>query len=182
MDCFVLLRYARSPRNDGNTVMLTIRRMEADEFSLIWPFFQCIVAAGDSYGYDPKLTQEQARAVWCAPDRVCYVASNDKEQAVGSFYLRPNQQGPGAHVANGGVMVDPDYAGKGYGTALGRAMLEEAGKLGYQAIQFNFVAETNIASLAIWKKLGFAEIGHVPDAFHHPADGYVAVKLLYKRL
>ena len=62
---------------------------------------------------------------------------------LGTAKIVPNQDGPGAHVANASFMVDPAHGGKGVGRALGTAVLDRARADGYRAMQFNAVVETN---------------------------------------
>lgn len=160
---------------------LTIREMKADEFSLIWPIFEPIIREGKSYSYAPDLSFEQSREIWCAPEKTPFVAL-DAERAVGTFYLRANQLGLGDHIANGGFMVAPGQCGKGYGTAMGEAMVKEAKQRGYHGMQFNFIVQDNEPSLRIWKKLGFTVVGTVPDAFRHSEKGLMPVHIMYKAL
>jgi RimJ/RimL family protein N-acetyltransferase len=39
-----------------------------------------------------------------------------------------------------------------------------AAALGYQASVFNLVFENNIASVKIWRRLGYQEVGRIPKA------------------
>ncbi len=57
-----------------------------------------------------------------------------------------------------------NYRGKGAGVVMGEAFKVLVPALGYKASVFNLVFANNIASIAIWRKLGFQEIGRVPKA------------------
>ncbi|SEI87303.1 hypothetical protein SAMN05421831_11442 [Allopseudospirillum japonicum] len=57
-----------------------------------------------------------------------------------------------------------------------------ASELGYQAMQFNFVASSNEGAVRLWSKLGFETIGRLPRAFNHPKNGYVDALVMYKWL
>lgn len=39
-----------------------------------------------------------------------------------------------------------------------------AAALGYQASVFNLVFENNVASVKIWRRLGYQEVGRIPKA------------------
>ena len=41
-----------------------IREMTAEDWPQVWPFFDEIVQAGETYAYPTDLTSEQARALW----------------------------------------------------------------------------------------------------------------------
>ena len=56
------------------------------------------------------------------------------------------------------------HRGLGAGVAMGEAFKVLVPAIGYKASVFNLVFENNPASIAIWRKLGFQEIGRVPKA------------------
>ncbi|MCI5049248.1 MAG: GNAT family N-acetyltransferase [Rickettsiales bacterium] len=160
---------------------VVISPLKREEFERVWPIFHTIIGDGKTYSYDPDLTIEEARAIWCADEKTPYIAEVDGVP-VGTFYLRANQLGLGNHVANGGFMVAPEHAGKGYGRQMGQRMIDEAKATGYHGMQFNFVVEDNVPSLKIWTSLGFEIVGTVPDAMRHREKGLMAVHIMYKKL
>ena len=101
---------------------------------------------------------------------------------VGTYVIRPNQPGLGAHVANAGYMVRPDAFGRGTGSALGTHSLEEARAAGYRAMQFNAVVSTNTRAVALWERLGFRIIGTVPEGFRHAKLGFVDLHIMHRML
>jgi ribosomal protein S18 acetylase RimI-like enzyme len=46
-------------------------------------------------------------------------------------------------------------------------------------MQFNAVAETNVAAVGLYERLGFTIIGTVPGAFEHPTKGRVGLHIMY---
>ena len=65
---------------------------------------------------------------------------------------------------------------------MGKDSLSEARRLGFRAMQFNFVISTNTAAIHLWQDLGFEFVGTLPDAFLHPTKGYVDVYMMYRSL
>jgi GNAT superfamily N-acetyltransferase len=108
-----------------------------------------------------------------------FVAEDDGK-IVGSYMIKPNQPGLGAHVANCGYMVHPAVQGKGIGYAMGLHSLDFARKNGYRALQFNIVVSTNVVAVRLWEKLGFSIIGTVPQGFHHKELGYVDTYIMHR--
>jgi ribosomal protein S18 acetylase RimI-like enzyme len=160
---------------------LEIREITADEFQKVWPIFHAVVAAGDTYAYDPATTYEQARDLWTSPPARCFVAE-DGGAAVGAYCLKPNQPGLGDHVANAGYMVSPDSRGRGVGGRLCEHSLEVAREAGFRAMQFNLVVAHNETAIALWRRHGFEVVGRVPDAFRHRQRGLTDALVMYRRL
>src|SRR5918995_1820635 len=101
-------------------VPMLVRDATPDDWPAIWPFLHRIVAAGDTYTWDPAVSEDRARAIWFPdPPGRTFVAVDDDGAVVGSANSHPNQGGPGAHVANASFMVDPDRSGRGVGRAPG---------------------------------------------------------------
>ncbi|GAQ62159.1 GNAT family N-acetyltransferase [Streptomyces scabiei] len=160
---------------------MQIREATADDWPGIWPFWHRVVAAGDTYTWDPDTSEEAARALWMAPAKRVYVVEDETGTLTGSAFLTPNYGGPAARVANAGFMVDPAHGGRGIGRALALHVLAEARAQGFRGMVFNAVVETNPA-VRLWTSLGFTVLGTVPDAFEHPKDGLVGLHIMYKAL
>ncbi|HEV2995277.1 MAG TPA: GNAT family N-acetyltransferase [Chthoniobacterales bacterium] len=161
--------------------MLTIRPATETDHGIIWKIFHEVVATGDTYAFDPKISRDDALAYWFRADTHTYVAEKDRE-IVGTYTLRPNQAGGGAHVANAAFLVAANARGQGIGRAMGEHSLSEARRLGFRAMQFNFVVSTNGSAMRLWQQLKFKIVGTLPGAFRHPTKGYVDVYVMFRSL
>jgi len=148
----------------------------------IWNIFHQVVAAGDTYALDPNISREDALAYWFAAGTHTYVAEQPAIGVAGTYILRPNQSGGGSHVANAGFMVSASARGQGLGRAMAEHSLSEARRLGFRAMQFNYVISTNTAAIRLWQDLGFEIVGTLASAFRHPDKGYVDVYVMYRSL
>jgi len=185
--------------------MIQVRAATEADRDAIWNVFQEIIASGDTYAFDPKMSREEALAYWFRADTHTYVAEVDRESVgeadsfpgtatpsptgemnkrviVGTYILRPNQAGGGSHVANAAFMVAPDAQGSGVGREMAEHCLGQARGMGFRAMQFNFVVSTNAPAIHLWEQLGFKIVGTLPGAFHHPEKGYVDVYVMYRSL
>ena len=162
---------------------MVIRAATDDDWSAIWRFMRPIVAAGETFSWDRDVEEAEAREMWChePPGRTIVAVDNDGT-ILGTAETEPNHGGPGAHVATASFMVDPDHQGHGVGRALCKHVLEAAQEDGYRAMQFNAVAETNVAAVTLWRSLGFEVLATVPEGFHHPVEGDVGLHIMYRRL
>jgi L-amino acid N-acyltransferase YncA len=161
---------------------MRIRTATAADWPRIWPFFNQIVAAGETYAFPEDLTLETGRGWWMEnPPGQTFVAV-DGDVVLGSAKAGPNRPGRGSHVCTASFMVDPAAGGRGVGRALGEHVLAWATAQGYRSMQFNAVVETNTAAVVLWKSLGFEVIGTVPEAFRSATHGEVGLHVMYRRL
>jgi ribosomal protein S18 acetylase RimI-like enzyme len=161
--------------------MMKIRAATESDHDALWNIFQEIVAAGDTCAFDPKMSREEALAYWFRGDTNTYIAEKDG-RVVGTYILKPNQLGPGSHVANAAFMVASDAQGSGVGRRMAEHCLTQARRMGFRAMQFNFVISTNTPATHLWEQVGFKIVGTLPGAFHHPEKGYVDVYVMYRSL
>jgi L-amino acid N-acyltransferase YncA len=163
------------------SAVVRIRAAEDRDRQRVWEIFQATIAPGDAFVYDPKTSREEAMAYWFAIGTRTYVAERDG-RIVGSYILRANRPGLGDHVSNAGFMVDPEARGLGVGRTMGEHALGEARRLGYRAMQFNFVISTNESAVQLWQQLGFKIVGTLPGAFRHSRKGLVDAYVMFRSL
>jgi L-amino acid N-acyltransferase YncA len=160
---------------------MLIREATEQDWPAVWSLFQTVAAAGDVFTYDEQTPEATARKVWFEPPAVCWVAEDDG-RLVGTYSVRPNQPGRGSHVANAGYIVAPEARGRGLAVRLCEHSLATARRLGFVAMQFNFVVATNTAAVRAWTKCGFAVVGRIPGAFRHKQLGRVDALIMFREL
>ncbi len=160
---------------------MLIRPAIQDDSDAIWAIIGPTIRAGDTYTIDPDITEEAAKARWLGRDRETFVAVEDGK-IVGTYYIRPNQEGGGNHVANCGYMTAQAEAGRGVARRMGEHSMEHARGRGFHAMVFNFVVGSNDRAVRLWQSLGFAIVGRVPGAFRHPTLGYVDALVMFRSL
>ena len=160
---------------------MNIRQATNADFDGIWPIFHDIANAGETYAYPNNTTRAQAQKIWLEDPQKTYVVE-EAAIIVGTYFIKTNQSGPGSHVCNCGYMVAPEARGQGIASFMCQHSQQEARVLGYKAMQFNFVAASNIGAINLWQKLGFEKVGCLPKAFLHPSLGYVDAIVMYKWL
>ena len=164
-----------------STPDLIIRPFEASDTDEVWPILEGTIRKGDTYAIDPELPKAELIHLWCAAPRAVFVAERAGE-ILGTYYIKTNQQGGGAHVCNCGYMTAPAARGLGVASEMCRHSQKAARDLGYLAMQFNFVVATNRGAIGLWSRLGFETVGRLPLAFHHPDEGFVDALVMYKML
>jgi ribosomal protein S18 acetylase RimI-like enzyme len=160
---------------------LIFRKATQQDSPAIWDIIEPIIQEGNTYVFDPDSSKEKMLDYWFAGDKQTYLAEIDGK-IVGTFYLKANQPDRGSHVVNAGYMVHPQFSGRGIGKAMAEFSLVEAKRLGFSAMQFNYVLKTNTVAINLWQKMGFEIVGEVPDAFLNRKMGLINVFLMYRKL
>lgn len=161
--------------------MLSIRPAIPTDRAAIWPILEPVIRAGETYALDRTLGRDAALAYWFAPGNRVFVAEADGA-ILGTYLLRANQSGGGAHVANCGYMTAQGATGRGVARAMCRHSLDQARAAGFRSMQFNFVVASNTRAVALWQACGFAVVGTLPRAFAHPSLGDVDALVMFQAL
>lgn len=160
---------------------MLIRPAQREDDDAIWRILEPVIRAGETYALPRDMMRADALAYWTGPDRETFVAEENGRIA-GTYYLRANQQGGGAHVANCGYVTAEDATGKGVARRMCEHSLDHARTRGFSAMQFNLVIETNERAVRLWQSLGFEIAGRLPGAFRHPRRGYVDALVMFRTL
>lgn len=162
------------------TMPPAIRAARTNDDDAIWAILEPTFRAGETYPIPRDIGRADALGYWRSPGHSVFVA--EQNGVVGTYFLRANNRGGGAHVANCGYMVAPDARGRGVARAMCMHSLDEAKARGFRAMQFNFVVASNTSAVALWQSCGFTVAGTLPDAFQHPGLGLVDAYVMVRRL
>ncbi|KTE31913.1 acetyltransferase [Sphingopyxis sp. HIX] len=160
---------------------MVIRPAAAGDRAAIWAIIGPVIGAGETYTLDRGMGEDAALAYWFGADKAVFVAEEDGV-VLGTYYLRANQAGGGAHVANCGYMTGAAATGRGVARAMALHSFDAAKARGFRAMQFNFVVASNDRAVRLWQSLEFAVVARLPDAFEHPALGFVDALVMFRAL
>jgi len=160
---------------------MKIRAATRQDDDAIWRVIEPAFRAGETYPLPRDISRTDALAYWQTSGHEVFIAE-DGGAVVGSYYLRANQKGGGAHVCNCGYIVAPDAIGRGVAGAMCEHSFARAKARGFSAMQFNFVVSTNPRAVRLWQRMGFEIVGLLPGAFEHPTEGYVAALVMFRKL
>ena len=153
--------------------------MKPQEAQEVRSLLNRVIVEGDSYPQSKPLTDSEFTAYWLAGDAYVVRAG---EEVLGAFYIKPNFPGRSSHICNAGFIVQPACRRMGIGRWMGTSMLQLAQQAGYKAVVFNLVFETNTASIALWRSLGFSTIGRIPNAVRLNNGRLIDSLILYRHL
>ena len=162
--------------------MFNIRPFEERDWLATWLIIEPVFRSGETYAFSPEITEEEAYKVWVIAPSETFVAVDESNNILGTYYIKPNQPALGSHVCNCGYIVDENAQGKGVASAMCEHSQSEAAARGFSAMQYNLVVSTNEGAVRLWKKHGFEVIGILPNAFRHSRLGLVDAYVMYKQL
>ena len=147
----------------------------------IWEILEPVIREGETYTLPRDMSKQQALEYWFAADKETFVWK-ENGAVLGTYFLKANQQGGGAHVANCGYVTAPAAQGRGMARQMCLHSLEQAKERGFRAMQFNFVVSTNERAIKLWTSLDFKIVGCLPLAFEHPTLGFVDALVMFRSL
>lgn len=160
---------------------MLIRPATPEDAAAIWAIIEPVIRAGETLTLDREMSEAAALAYWFDTDKEAFVAE-ESGAILGTYYLRANQTGGGAHVCNAGYVTGAAAVGRGVARAMGLHSIEHAKGRGFRAMQFNFVVSSNERAVRLWQSLGFEVIGRLPKAFDHPVLGFVDALVMVRAL
>ena len=160
---------------------ISIRPARRSDDDALWAILEPTIRAGETYPLPRDMTRADALRYWHQPEHEVFVA-DEGGSVVGTYYLRANTGGGGAHVANCGYVTAAGATGRGIGRAMCLHSLDEAKRRGFRAMQFNLVIAANAPAVHLWQACGFTIVGRLPGAFLHPRRGYVDALVMFREL
>lgn len=162
--------------------MITISSFGDDDWAAVWSILEPIFRAGETYAYAPDITEAEARRVWVEMPHSTYVARDEAGVVLGTYFLKANQPGLGAHVCNCGYATADAARGRGVASAMCEHSQHTARHAGFLHMQYNLVAASNEGAVRLWRRHGFEIVGTLPGAFDNQRLGYVDAHVMYKSL
>lgn len=135
---------------------------DIDRMTAIW---NEVVEEGVAFPQEEFLNEVSGR-VFFEEQSYCGVAVNtENDRVVGLYILHPNNIGRCGHICNASYAVTSDMRGLHIGEKLVKDCMEQAGRIGFQILQFNAVVASNIHARHLYERLGFQQLGTIPRGF-----------------
>lgn len=124
-----------------------------------------IVEEGVAFPQKELLTEESGDGFFASQSFTGIAYDSENGKIIGLYILHPNNVGRCGHICNASYAVKSDFRGNHIGETLVKHCMKQAKELGFCILQFNAVVKTNAAALALYKKLGFTQLGVIPNGF-----------------
>lgn len=149
---------------------------DSEEAARIW---NEVVDDGIAYPQEDDLTPAEAENFFSSQTHTGIARDTETGKAVGLYILHPNNVGRCGHIANCSYAVERNARGMHVGEILVKDSIEQARKAGFRIIQFNAVVATNYPALALYRKMGFRQLGTIPGGFRMKDGSYEDIIVHY---
>ena len=140
-----------------------------------------VVRDGIAYPQEEFLDSATGPAFFAA-QTACGVAADEDGRVLGLYILHPNNVGRCGHIANASYAVSGTARGLHIGEKLVLHCLQTAKEVGFRIMQFNAVVATNIHARHLYERLGFQQLGTIPEGFRLIDGTYADICPYYKTL
>ncbi len=169
----------------GNTVVF--RYLREDDLDAMLAYANALIAEDTFIGlYGEPLSREEEKKHLDETiegmkkgDKIVVVAEINGVYA-GSGDLRRETIRRKKHGANIGISLLKEYREEGIGTLLLKVLIDEARTMGLRLLTLTCF-ENNDRALHVYEKLGFKQVGLVPEACFYK-DKYIGEVVMYLRL
>lgn len=162
-------------------VPVEIRPATPDDEDALWRIVEPILRAGETYTLPADMSRADALAYWLAPGNETFVAEADGH-ILGTYFIRANQKGGGAHVANCGYMTAQDASGRGVARAMCAHSLEHARARGFPGDAVQLRRRHQRARGPPVAELRFRDRGPPAACLSAPRFGHVDAFVMYRML
>lgn len=153
--------------------MIIVRGFLPKDINAMTRIWNEIVEQGEAFPQEEALTIDTGMTFFASQSHTGVAEDDETGEIVGLYILHPNNIGRCGHIANASYAVASECRGKHIGEALVTDCLRKCRELGFGVLQFNAVVSTNAPALALYKKLGFTQLGTIPEGFRRK-DGSFA--------
>ncbi len=154
---------------------ITIRQYTINDLDSMLQIWNQIVEDGNAFPQEEVLSKEEGVDFFKAQSYCGVAFDTDTNNILGLYILHPNNVGRCGHICNASYAVDNNYRGLHIGEKLVLDCIANAKKLGFGILQFNAVVATNFHARHLYERIGFKQLGTIPNGFRLKNGSYEAI-------
>lgn len=143
---------------------MIVRKFSLNDIKQMIDIWNEVVEEGIAFPQEELLSKETGE-VFFSSQSYCGVAVNNSGSVVGLYILHPNNIGRCGHICNASYAVSSLCRGHHIGEKLVTDCIIKAKELGFGILQFNAVVESNIHARHLYERIGFTQLGTIPNGF-----------------
>ena len=160
---------------------VNIRKFRTDDLPQMIEIWNEVVEEGIAFPQEELLNSDTGKAFFTSQTYTA-VAEGKDGSIMGLYILHPNNVGRCGHICNASYAVLSKMRGLHIGEKLVSDCLEKGKEYGYKVLQFNAVVATNIHARHLYERLGFQQLGTIPDGFRMKDGRYEDICPYYHTL
>ena len=131
-----------------------------------------VVRDGNAFPQEEELSRETGDAFFSSQTFTGLARNTESGKIAGLYILHPNNVGRCGHICNASYAVAKAWRGHHLGRMLVTHSLQQGKLCGFRILQFNAVVRSNENALALYRKLGFVQLGVIPGGFRREDGSY----------
>ena len=159
--------------------MITIREYRSQDMEEAMNIWNEVIREGKAFPQLDELTGLTADEFFKEQSYTGIAEDDETGEVVGLYILHPNNVGRCGHICNTSYAVKSGKRGLHIGEKLVKDSLSVGARLGFRILQFNAVVASNIHALHLYKRLGFTQLGRIPQGFLMKDGHYEDIILQY---
>ncbi len=156
---------------------MQVRGYRDEDLEAMTAIWNEVIEDGEAFPQEELLTVDTASEFFSAQTHTA--VAEEEGKVVGLYILHPNNVGRCGHIANTSYAVSSSCRGRHIGEQLVKDSLIKANEKGFKLMQFNAVVESNIHARHLYERLGFQQIGMIPEGFRMKDGHYENIYLFY---
>lgn len=161
---------------------IEIRAYEEKDLPEMIKIWNEIVEEGIAFPQEELLTENSGQQFFAEQTYSAVAVDTESGIIYGLYILHPNNVGRCGHICNASYAVSSDSRGLHIGEKLVMDCLVQGKKHGFGILQFNAVVATNIHARHLYERLGFIQLGTIPEGFRMKDGHYEDICPYYHKL
>lgn len=161
---------------------IIVRAYTEQDLPAMLPIWNEIVADGIAFPQEELLDEQSGREFFSAQSYTAVAEEVATHQVYGLYILHPNNVGRCGHICNASYAVSSSARGLHIGEKLVLDCLRQGALHGFRVLQFNAVVATNVHARNLYERLGFKQLGVIPQGFRMRDGHYEDICPYYHEL
>ena len=161
---------------------MIIRAYEKKDLEAMIQIWNEVVEEGIAFPQEELLNAVTGEEFFAAQTYSAVAEDENSHDIYGLYILHPNNVGRCGHICNASYAVSSKSRGQHIGEKLVLDCLCQAKKYAFKILQFNAVVENNTHARHLYERLGFIQLGTIPNGFRMKDGHFENICPYYREL
>lgn len=161
---------------------ISIRKFKAEDIKDMISIWNKVIEDGIAFPQEELLTDATGKSFFDSQTYCAVAEDTENKRILGLYILHPNNTGRCGHICNASYAVSSDARGLHIGEKLVNDCLLQGKKHGFGVLQLNAVVESNVHARHLNERLGFVQLGTIPNGFRMKDGHYENICPYYHEL